>query len=167
MKPICRVLTDAGTQIAPSTYYAGKGRPASARAVRDAGLTEDIRVVRKANLGVYGARKVHAALKREGIEVARCTVERLMRQEGIAGIRRDKTRRTTFGDGAETDRPADLVKRAFTASAPNQLWVADLTYIPTHAGWVYAAFVLDVFSRRVVGWQVSTNLRTESCAGRA
>ena len=84
-----------------------------------------------------------------------------MRAAGIQGIRRDKTRKTTFGDGAETDRPADLVKRAFTATAPNQLWVADLTYIRTHAGWTYAAFVLDVFSRRVVGWQVSTSLRTD------
>lgn len=84
-----------------------------------------------------------------------------MRAAGIQGIRRDKTRKTTFGDGAETDRPADLVKRAFTATAPNQLWVADLTYIRTHAGWTYAAFVLDVFSRRIVGWQVSTSLRTD------
>lgn len=98
---------------------------------------------------------------REDVAVARCTVERLMRAAGIQGIRRDKTRKTTFGDGAETDRPADLVKRAFTATAPNQLWVADLTYIRTHAGWTYAAFVLDVFSRRVVGWQVSTSLRTD------
>jgi len=161
VEPICRVLTDAGTQIAPSTYYAAKTRPPSARAQRDAELTEDIRVVHKDNLGVYGARKIHAALNREGVAVARCTVERLMRAAGIQGIRRDKTRTTTFGEGAETARPADLVKRAFTATAPNQLWVADLTYIRTHAGWVYAAFVLDVFSRRVVGWQVSTSLRTD------
>jgi len=110
-------------------------------------------VVHEANLGVYGARKIHAALNREGVEVARCTVERLMRAAGIQGIRRDKTRKITCGDGAETDRLADLVKRAFTATAPNQLWVADLTYIRAHAGWVYAAFVLEVFSRRVVGWQ--------------
>ena len=161
VEPICQVLRDADVQIAPSTYYAAKARPPSARAVRDAELTKDIRVVHKANLGVYGARKIHAALNREGVEVARCTVERLMRAAGIQGIRRDKTRKTTFGDGAETDRPADLVKRAFTATAPNQLWVADLTYIRTHAGWTYAAFVLDVFSRRVVGWQVSTSLRTD------
>lgn len=161
VEPICQVLRDADVQIAPSTYYAAKGRPPSARAVRDAELTEDIRVVHTANLGVYGARKIHAALNREGVEVARCTVERLMRAAGIQGIRRDKTRKTTFGDGAETDRPADLVKRAFTATAPNQLWVADLTYIRAHAGWTYAAFVLDVFSRRIVGWQVSTSLRTD------
>ena len=161
VEPICQVLRDADVQIAPSTYYAAKGRPPSARAVRDAELTEDIRVVHKANLGVYGARKIHAALNREGVEVARCTVERLMRAAGIQGIRRDKTRKTTCEDGAETDRPADLVKRAFTATAPNQLWVADLTYIRAHAGWTYAAFVLDVFSRRIVGWQVSTSLRTD------
>ena len=161
VEPICHVLRDAGMRVAPSTYYAAKARPPSARAVRDQALAEDIRVVHKANLGVYGARKVHAALNREGVEVARCTVERLMRQIGLQGIRRDKTRKTTLGEGAETDRPADLVKRAFTAAAPNQLWVADLTYIRTHAGWTYAAFVLDVFSRRVVGWQVSTSLRTD------
>ena len=161
VEPICRVLREAGTPIAPSTYYAAKTRPLPARAVRDTELIEQIRVVHKANLGVYGARKVHAELNREGVPVARCTVERLMAQIGLQGIRRDKTRRTTIADGAETERPADLVKRAFTATAPNQLWVADLTYIRTHAGWVYAAFVIDVFKRRVVGWQVSTSLRTD------
>jgi transposase InsO family protein len=106
-------------------------------------------------------RKIHAALNREGVEVARCTIERLMRAEGLQGVRRDKSRKTTFGDGAETERPEDLVERRFTPSAPNQLWVADFTYIRTHAGWVYAAFVLDVFSRRVVGWQTSTSMRTD------
>ena len=161
VEPICQVLRDADLQIAPNTYYAAKARPPSARAGRDAQLTSDIGIVQKANLGVYGARKVQAALNREGIEVARCTVERLMRAAGIQGIRRHKARRTTFGERAETDRPADLVKRQFAATAPNQLWVADLTYIRTHTGWVYAALVLDVFSRRVMGWQVSTSLRTE------
>lgn len=161
VEPICHVLRDADVQIAPSAYYAAKARPRSARAVRDAELTVDIRTAHRANLGVYGARKIHAELNREGIPVARCTVERLMRAAGVQGIRRDKTRKTTFGQGAETERPTDLVNRAFTATAPNQLWVADLTYIRTHAGWVYAAFVLDVFSRRVVGWQTSTSLRTD------
>lgn len=161
VEPICAVLKDAGLQIAPSTYYAAKTRPPSARAQRDAELIVDIKTVHKDNLGVYGARKIHAALNREGVAVARCTIERLMRAEGLQGVRRDKTRKTTFGQGAETERPADLVERRFEASAPNQLWVADLTYIRTHAGWVYAAFVLDVFSRRVVGWQVSTSLRTD------
>jgi len=161
VEPICEVLRDAGVQIAPSTYYAAKTRPASARAVRDAELVEDIKVAHKANLGVYGARKIHAELNREGIPVARCTVERLMRAEGLRGIPREKTRKTTASQGAETERPEDLVKRKFVATAPNQLWVADLTYVRTHAGWTYVAFVLDVFSRMIVGWQVSTSLRTD------
>jgi putative transposase len=129
--------------------------------VRDAELVEDIKVAHKANLGVYGARKIHAELNREGVPVARCTVERLMRQVGLRGIPREKTRKTTIGDGAETERPEDLVKRKFVATGPNQLWVADLTYVRTHAGWTYVAFVLDVFSRMIVGWQVSTSLRTD------
>ncbi|WP_259558154.1 IS3 family transposase [Brachybacterium sillae] len=161
VEPICAVLKDAGVQIAPSTYYAAKNRLPSARAVRDAELIEEIKTVHTDNLGVYGARKVHAELVRKGIAVARCTVERLMRAHGLRGIAREKTRRTTLSEGAETPRPADLVERRFVAEAPNQLWVADLTYIRTYSGWVYAAFVLDVFSRMIVGWQVSTSLRTD------
>ncbi len=161
VEPICTVLRDAGVQIAPSTYYAARTRPPSARSVRDAELVEDIKVAHKANLGVYGARKVHAELNREGVRVARCTVERLMRQVGLRGIPREKTRKTTIGDGAETERPEDLVNRKFVATGPNQLWVADLTYVRTHSGWTYVAFVLDVFSRMIVGWQVSTSLRTD------
>jgi putative transposase len=161
VEPICAVLKDAGVQIAPSTYYAARSRPPSARSVRDAVLVDDIKTAHKTNLGVYGARKIHAELNREGVRVARCTVERLMRAEGLRGIPREKTRRTTIGDGAETERPEDLVKRKFIATAPNQLWVADLTYVRTHAGWTYVAFVLDVFSRMIVGWQVSTSLRTD------
>ncbi|MEV5003966.1 IS3 family transposase [Nocardioides sp. LML1-1-1.1] len=161
VESICAVLKNAGVQIAPSSYYAAKTRPLSARAIRDADLVEDIKTAHKANLGVYGARKIHAQLNREGVRVARCTVERLMRAEGLRGIPREKTRKTTIGDGAETERPEDLVKRKFVATAPNQLWVADLTYVRTHAGWTYVAFVLDVFSRMIVGWQVSTSLRTD------
>ncbi|MGE9809531.1 IS3 family transposase [Janibacter sp. G1551] len=161
VEPICAVLKEAGVQIAPSGYYAAKSRPPSARAVRDAELVEDIKVAHRANLGVYGARKIHAELNREGVPVARCTVERLMRAEGLRGIPREKTRKTTIGDGAETGRPEDLVNRKFVAAGPNQLWVADLTYVRTHAGWTYVAFVLDVFSRMIVGWQVSTSLRTD------
>ncbi|MDF1601920.1 IS3 family transposase [Nocardioides sp. YIM 152315] len=161
VEPICMVLKDAGVQIAPSTYYAAKKRPPSTRAVRDAELVVDIKTAHKANLGVYGARKIHAELNREGVSVARCTVERLMRAEGLRGIPREKTRKTTIGDGAETERPEDKVKRKFVATAPNQLWVADLTYVRTHAGWTYVAFVLDVFSRMIVGWQASTSLRTD------
>ncbi|MCX6405633.1 IS3 family transposase [Nocardioides sp.] len=161
VEPICGVLRNAGVQIAPSSYYAAKTRPPSARAIRDAELVEDIKVAHKANLGVYGARKIHAELNREGVKVARCTVERLMRAEGLRGIPREKFRKTTIGDGAETERPEDLVKRKFAATGPNQLWVADLTYVRTHAGWTYVAFVLDVFSRMIVGWHVSTSLRTD------
>lgn len=161
VEPICRVLRDAGVQIAPSTYYAAKQHTPSARALRDQELTKEIRTVHTKNLGVYGARKVHAELVRTGHQVARCTVERLMRAEGLRGIPRAKHAFTTRSDGAETPRPADLVERAFVAQAPNQLWVADLTYVRTHAGWVYVAFVLDVFSRIVLGWQVSTSLRTD------
>jgi putative transposase len=161
VEPICAVLKDAGVQIAPSTYYGARNRPPSARAVRDTELVEDIKVAHKANLGVYGARKIHAELNREGISVARCTIERLMRAEGLRGIPRAKTRKTTIGDGAQTERPDDLVGRKFVAEAPNQLWVADLTYVRTHAGWTYVAFVLDVFSRMIVGWQVSTSLHTD------
>ncbi len=161
VEPICQVLSDAGVQIAPSTYYAHQHQQPSARTVRDAELRKEIRIVHTENLGVYGARKIHAELCRRGTRVARCTVERLMRAEGLRGIAREKTRRTTLTRDPETARPADLVKRQFVASAPNELWVADLTYIRTYSGWVYAAFVLDVFSRRVVGWQVSTSLRTD------
>jgi putative transposase len=161
VEPICAVLKDASVQIAPSTYYAAKTRPLSPRAVRDAELVLDIKTAHRANLGVYGARKIHAELNREGVRVARCTIERLMRAQGLQGIRREKGRRTTIGEGAETQRPEDLVNRKFTATGPNQLWVADLTYVRTHAGWTYVAFVLDVFSRMIVGWQVSTSLRTD------
>jgi transposase InsO family protein len=135
--------------------YAAKTRPPSARAIRDAELVEDITVAHKANLGVYGGRKIHAELNREGIAVVLCTVERLMRAEGLRGIPRKKSRKTTIGDGAETERPEDLVNRKFVATGPNQLWVADLTCVRTHAGWTYVA------SRMIVGWQVSTSLRTD------
>jgi len=161
VEPICAVLKKAGVQIAPSGYYASKTRAPSAREQRDAALVEDIRVVHQANLGVYGVRKIHASLNREGVSVARCTVERLMKAQGLRGIRREKGRKTTIGEGAETERPEDLVKRKFVATAPNQLWVADLTYVRTHAGWTYVAFVTDVYSRRIMGWQVSTSMRTD------
>ena len=141
VEPICTVLKDAGVQIAPSTYYAAGNRAPSARAVRDAELIVDIRNAHKANLGVYGVRKIHAELNRSDVKVARCTVERLMRAEGLRGIPRAKTRTTTIGDSAQSERPEDRVNRKFVATAPNQLWVADLTYVRTHAGWTYVAFV--------------------------
>jgi putative transposase len=155
VEPICKAL-----QIAPSTYYARRSRPESARSIRDRELAEEIHDIHKRNYGVYGARKIHAQLHRQDIQVARCTVERLMRVEGLRGISRAKGPRTTK-PAPETGRPADLVERRFSAEAPNRLWVADITYVRTFAGWVYAAFVLDVFSRRIVGWQVSTSLYTE------
>jgi len=117
-------------------------------------------VLHAANYGVYGARKIHAALRRAGRQVARRTVERLMREAGLRGVSRAKSPRTTK-PAPETGRPADLVKRQFTADAPNCLWVADITYIRTFSGLVYAAFVIDVFSRMVVGWQVATSLYTD------
>jgi putative transposase len=154
--PICRVL-----QIAPSTYHAAKTRPPSARTLRDAALKPEILRVFDENLAVYGADKIWDQLNKDGIVVARCTVERLMRDLGLQGTRRGRLWvKTTLGDEA-LQRPADLVDRQFRAPAPNVLWVADLTYVKTHAGWVYVAFIVDVFSRMVVGWQASRSLRTD------
>ena len=155
VEPICNQL-----QIAPSTYYAAKTRPPSARSVSDAATTAVIAMVHAENYGVYGARKVHAELGRQGHRVARCTVQRLMRTAGLRGISRAKDPRTTI-PGPGPDLRPDLVERSFTATGPNQLWVADITYCRTFAGWVYAAFVTDVYSRRVVGWQLSKSLRTD------
>lgn len=157
VEPICAVCG-----IAPQTYHAAKKRPLSARAVRDAELKVEIQRVYDANLQVYGADKIWDHLNNtDGIRVARCTVERLMREMGLEGCRRGRTWvRTTEGD--ETlERPADLVDRQFRAPAPNRLWVADITYVKTHSGWVYLAFIVDVFSRMVVGWQASTSLRSD------
>jgi putative transposase len=156
VEPICRVL-----QVTPSSYYAAISRPPSARQRRDAALQGDIRRVWQEHRCLYGADKVWAQLKREGTPVARCTVERLMRGLGIRGVVRGKTSvRTTIAAEAES-RPLDLVARQFRAPAPNRLWVADLTYVKTHSGWVYVAFVVDVCSRFVVGWQASRSLRTD------
>jgi putative transposase len=155
VEPICQVLP-----IAPSSYYDAKRRPPSARALRDEELKVDIRRVHEENFGVYGARKVWRQLHREGVAVARCTVARLMRELGLQGVRRGKPHKTTTPDAA-ADRPADLVERDFSASRPNQLWVADLTYVATWSGFVYVAFVVDAFSRFVVGWQASRSLRTD------
>ncbi|MEY9214811.1 putative transposase [Thermobifida halotolerans] len=155
VEPICTTL-----QVAPSTYHAAKTRPSSLRSRTDEATTEKIRPVHADNHGVDGVRKVHAELNRQGHRVARCTVHRLMRRAGLRGITRGKNPRTTVPGSVPDTRP-DLVERAFVADAPNRLWVADITYIRTFAGWVYAAFVIDVFSRRVVGWQVSKSLRTD------
>lgn len=160
VQPVLRALEGTPAEIAPSTYYAARTRPESARAASDRVLAEKIEQVHEVNYGVYGARKVWAELNRNGTEVARCTVERLMRENGLRGLLRDTSPRTTR-PAAETGRPGDLVERNFTATGPNQLWVADLTYVRTAGGWVYAAFVLDVFSRLIVGWQVATSLYTD------
>ena len=155
VEPICRVLP-----IAPSTYYHARRRSSSARAVRDAKLKVEIARVHGEHFGVYGARKVWRQLHREGICVARCTVERLLCELGLEGVRRGKTRRTTTPDAAAA-RPADLVGRDFSATRPNPLWVADLTYVATWSGVVYVALVVDAFSRFIVGWQAARSLRTD------
>jgi transposase InsO family protein len=160
VEPICAVLP-----IAPSTYYACKAREAdptlrSARSQQDEVLRADVRRVWRDNLGVYGVRKVWRQLGREGIAVARCTVERLMRELGLQGAVRGRRFKTTIPDEA-ANRPLDLVERNFTAERPNQLWVSDFTYVATWRGFVYVAFVIDVFSRRIVGWRVSSSLRTD------
>jgi putative transposase len=153
IEPICRVL-----RFAPATYHAAIARPPSARRVRDEVLKPEITRVFTENLRVYGADKVWAQLRREGTRVARCTVERLMHTLAIRGaVRGTPAVRTTLG-GEAGWRPADLVERQFHAEAPNRLWVADLTYVKTHAGWVYVAFILDVYSRFIVGWQASQSL---------
>ena len=160
VEPICRTLTAAGTQIAPSTYYAFKTRPPSKRALRDEELLVEIHRVHAANFGVYGAKKVHAQLRREGVVIARCTVERLMRGAGLRGIRRKKGSRNALPDDGPSTR-LYLVERDFTEKVANQLRVADITCSRAFAGWIHAAFVIDVFSRRVVGWQLSKSLRTD------
>jgi putative transposase len=154
VEPICRVLP-----IAPSTYYEHATRKADpdrrpARERRDAELCREIRRVFEANFGVYGVRKVWRQMKREGIEVARCTVARLMRQMGLKGVARGKSIRTTVGD-ASAPCPRDRVNRQFRAPRPNALWVSDFTYVATWSGFVYVAFVIDAYARRIVGWRVS------------
>ena len=160
VEPICAQLP-----IAPSTYYEHKARQADPstlppRVQRDAQLCPAIRRVWEENFRAYGARKVWRQLNREQIRVARCTVERLMSQEGLEGIVRGRWKRTTIGSDA-ADKPLDRVQRRFVASRPDQLWIADFTYVATWAGFVYVAFVIDVFARRIVGWRVSRSMHTE------
>jgi transposase InsO family protein len=160
VEPICAVLP-----IAPSTYYEQKAREADpgllpARARRDEVMKGHIRRVWHENFEVYGVRKVWRQMNREGISVARCTVRRLMREMGLEGAIRGRKFKTTLVDSSAV-LPADLVNRDFTATRPNQLWVADLTYVATWGGFVYVAFVIDAYSRRIVGWRVSSTLRTD------
>jgi transposase InsO family protein len=160
VEPICNQLP-----IAPSTFYEHKAREADPerlpdRAKRDNTLAIEIQRVWEENFQVYGARKVWRQLNREDIEAARCTVERLMKRLGIEGARRGRRCRTTIPDTA-ADRPADLVLRQFVAERPNQLWVADITHVATWSGFVYVAFVIDVFARCIVGWRVARSMRTD------
>lgn len=160
VEPICTVL-----QVAPSAYRRHAARlrdpsQRSTRARRDDHLIPHVHRVWQENHCVYGADKVWRQLKREGIAVARCTVERLMRAQGLQGVRRGKRIRTTFSDAA-AKRPLDLVNRQFRADRPDQLWVSDFTYVSTWQGWLYVAFVIDVYARRIVGWRVSTSMTTD------
>ena len=161
VEPICEMLP-----IAPSTYYAAKRverepERASARAQQDAWLKGEIKRVWEANFKVYGARRIWRQLHREGVHVARCTVERLMRELGLQGAVRGGRFKVTTVPSETGDRPLDLVDRDFRASRPNELWVSDLTYVATWQGFVYVAFVIDVFARRIVGWRVSRSLRSD------
>ena len=160
VEPICRQLP-----IAPSFYFEMKARERDPQRVpprlqRDGKLASEIRRVYDENFEVYGARKVWRQLNREDVEVARCTVERLMRSLGLQGVVRGRTCRTTVADGSAT-RPPDHVNRQFHAIRPNELWIADFTYVATWAGFVYVAFVIDVFSRRIIGWRAARSMRAE------
>ncbi len=160
VEPICKLL-----RVAPSAYWRHAARQRdpslrSARAQRDEFLIPHIERIWHANFQVYGADKVWRQLQREGIQVARCTVERLMRRLSLRGVMRGKVVRTTMGD-TKAPCPLDRVNRQFKADRPNQLWVSDFTYVSTWQGFVYVAFVIDVFARRIVGWRVSRSMRTD------
>ena len=149
VEPICQVL-----EVAPSTYYAAISRPPSVRRLRDEELKAAITRVHEDNFGVYGIEKVWRQLDREGVRAGRNRVARLMRELGLEGVVRGQRKRTTVHADLD-ERPADLVDRNFRAPAPNRLWVADLSYVSTWSGFVYVAFVIDVFSRSIVGWRVA------------
>jgi putative transposase len=162
VEPICRVLSEHGCPIAPSTYYDNLNRQPSKRRLRDVELAELIVAERATNrfVALFGARKMWLYLRSLGRDVARCTVERLMAQLGISGVTRAaKTPRTTVA-GEPAERPTDLVERNFAASRPNRLWVAGFTYVPTWDGTVYVAFIVDVFSRMIVGWRAASRMTT-------
>jgi len=152
---MCRVL-----EFCERTFYAAKARPRSARAITDDARKTVISVEWKANYSCYGARRLHKHLQRQGHQVARCTVARLMRELDIHGVQRGRKQFTTHADKT-ADRPPDPVKRDFTATAPNQLWLADITYCSTWDGWLYVAFILDVYARMILGWQIATHMRTD------
>jgi putative transposase len=155
VRAMCRAL-----DVSPSGFYAARNRPPSTRAVADAQLSSQIRVIHDESRGTYGVPRVHAELAAGGVRIGRKRVARLMRLDSLEGVSRRRKTFTTVRDGDARPAP-DLVERDFTATAPDQLWVADITYVPTWAGFLYLAVVLDVWSRRVVGWAMATHLRTE------
>jgi putative transposase len=155
VEPICTTL-----QVAPSTYYDNKKRPVSARAMRDAVMMPILLALFKTNYKVYGVRKLWIAATRAGHHIGRDQVGRLMKQLGIQGVSRRRKVRTTIRDD-DAQRPEDLVDRDFTAEAPNRLWVTDLTYVPTRDTMGYVCFIIDAFSRKIVGWRVAAHMRTE------
>lgn len=164
VESICEQLTELGCKIAPATYYEHRGRTPTAREVRDAELKPLVAKAHADNFGVYGARKVWLTLNRERPDkappIARCTVERLMAEMGLAGAVRGKVKRTTISD-PRTPKPHDLVDRNFSPLAPDRLWVADFTYVSTWSGWVYTAFVIDAYARRILGWSVATTMTSQ------
>jgi len=155
VEPICRTL-----EIAPSSYYAARSRPPSARSIADEELKPKITAIHAENFAVDGVRKVWHTMRREGENVGRDRIARLMRALGLAGATRERSIRTTRS-ATQSTRPADLVERTFAAAAPNRLWVADLTYVWTIGGFAYTAFIVDAFSRRIVGWRTAASLRTD------
>lgn len=156
VEPICRVL-----EVPVSTYYARRSRVASRRELRDQELIAAIHAARDGYRRVYGVRKTWKELRRRGVDVGRDRVARLMRQQGLEGIRRGKKQRTTVADEQAAERARDLIQRDFAATRPNETWVCDLTYLRTWQGFVYLAFILDVYSRMLVGWQLAAHMRTE------
>ena len=156
VEPICRVL-----QVAPSTYHTAKSRALSARAVRDAVMVQVLMVLWVANRKVYGAHKLWKAAQRAGHEIGRDQVARLMRQMGIEGVSRQRRKVFTTRQAPDATRAPDLVNRNFTADGPDQLWVTDLTYVPTRSGMAYVCFIVDAFSRMIVGWRVASHMRTD------
>jgi transposase InsO family protein len=156
VEPICAAL---GVPV--STHYARRSRVPSARALEDRGLIAEIHAAREGYRRVYGVRKTWKELRRRDVEIGRDRVARLMRPEGLEGVRRGKKHRTTIPDEAALERTRDLLQRDFTAAAPNEKWVADIAYLRTWSGFVYLAFILDCYSRLIVGWQLARHVRTE------
>jgi putative transposase len=156
VEPICRVL-----EVPTSTYYARRSREPSRRELADRELVAEIEAARAGYRSVYGVRKTWKELRRRGVCVGRDRVARLMRREGLAGLRRGKRTRTTIADEAAAERSRDLLQRDFTATRPNEKWVCDITYLRSWQGFCYLAFILDVYGRTLVGWQLATHLRSE------